>query len=223
MAAGEDCRRRFRKVSSVCPGTNHVAAIPRRFRSSRIRGAPTRGPNSPCENLTTGSPRRTESEKASWSKVRATVSRGRGAGVVSVVTGGQSSLAGLRGSRRRATCHLDDAPARAGRHPARWCRAGVGALLAEDPPVEGFVAVGHALRREPFDHRLSDRPTVQRRHLGHVVRQFSGIVAEEAVDAVADDLGKPPTRRARTGVPQASASIAVRPNGSGQEPGIRAA
>ena len=31
--------------------------------------------------------------------------------------------------------------------------------------------------------------------------------------------GRPPTRRAMTGVPQASASIATSPNGSGQEPG----
>ncbi len=32
--------------------------------------------------------------------------------------------------------------------------------------------------------------------------------------------GSPPTRRAMTGVPQASASIATSPNGSGQDPGI---
>ncbi len=34
---------------------------------------------------------------------------------------------------------------------------------------------------------------------------------------------RPPTRRARTGVPQASASIAASPNGSGHDPGISAA
>ena len=34
---------------------------------------------------------------------------------------------------------------------------------------------------------------------------------------------RPPTRRAMTGVPQASASIATRPNGSGHDPGIRTA
>ena len=45
-------------------------------RSARIRLTPTRGPNSAWLNLTGGSPRRTESEIASWSMVRATVSRG---------------------------------------------------------------------------------------------------------------------------------------------------
>ena len=39
-------------VSSVCPGTNQVAGIAWRASSDRIRGTPTRGPNSPCENLT---------------------------------------------------------------------------------------------------------------------------------------------------------------------------
>ena len=53
------------KVVSVCPGTNHVDGMPRRASIASSRFAPTRGPNSACENFTGLSPRRTESEMAS--------------------------------------------------------------------------------------------------------------------------------------------------------------
>ena len=82
MAALDDRRDRLGNASSVWPGTNHVDGIPRDARSSRIRGAPTRGPNSPCEILTGGSPRRIPSEIASWSKVSATLKRGTGTLIV---------------------------------------------------------------------------------------------------------------------------------------------
>ncbi len=52
-------------VTSECPGTNQVDGISFAASSSRMRGMATRGPNSPCENFTGGSPRRTESEMAS--------------------------------------------------------------------------------------------------------------------------------------------------------------
>ena len=77
MAAGED------RVGVVGEGGQGVAGDEpgRRDRrvaasSARSRFAPTRGPNSAWLNLTGGSPRRTESEIASWSTVIATVRRG---------------------------------------------------------------------------------------------------------------------------------------------------
>jgi hypothetical protein len=69
-------------ASSVWPGTNQVEGIPRDASRERIRAAPTRGPNSPWDSLTGESPRRIESEIASWSNVRATVSRGTGTLIV---------------------------------------------------------------------------------------------------------------------------------------------
>jgi hypothetical protein len=50
------------KVTRVCPGTNQVLGMASRRRSSRIRGTPTRTPNSACENFTGGSALRTLSE-----------------------------------------------------------------------------------------------------------------------------------------------------------------
>ena len=66
-------------VTRLWPGMNQVAPIASRSRTSRIRGTATRGPNSPCETFTGGSPRRMLSEIASLSKVSATVRRGAGA------------------------------------------------------------------------------------------------------------------------------------------------
>ena len=100
-------------------------------------------------------------------------------------------------------------------------RLAVIAALAEHLAVDRLVAVGHAAGREPVDDRCADRLAVELVDPVDQERQLGDVVAEEAVDAVADDLASSaPTRRAMTGVPQASASIATRPNGSGHEPGI---
>ena len=81
VAAGEDRlgvvgegRRACGRERTRWPGSPRLAS------SSRIRFAPTRGPNSAWLNLTGESPRRTESEIASWSIVRATVRRGASIG-----------------------------------------------------------------------------------------------------------------------------------------------
>ena len=52
-------------VSSVWPGTNQVDGMPLAREQLEDPRDPTRGPNSPCENFTGGSPRRTLSEIAS--------------------------------------------------------------------------------------------------------------------------------------------------------------
>ena len=58
--------------------------------------------------------------------------------------------------------------------------------------VDRLVAIGHPARREPSMTDVADRRSVQLVDPRHLEGQLRRIVAEEAVDAVADDLGQRP-------------------------------
>src|SRR5919197_1044887 len=75
--------------------------MPSRASRSSKRGAPTRGPNSPCDSFTGPSPRRTESDNASWSNVSATVSLGTSAAMRSPPPGGRLPAPGSVASASR--------------------------------------------------------------------------------------------------------------------------
>ena len=65
VAAGEDRLGVAGEELERVPGHEPVDGIPSRASSSRIRGTPTRCPNSACENFTGESPRRMLSESES--------------------------------------------------------------------------------------------------------------------------------------------------------------
>ena len=96
-----------------------------------------------------------------------------------------------------------------------------GVAFAERRAVDRLVAVGHPRRREPVEDRARIAWPVE---LLDPRRPWnaSSVTSSPKNPSTPSRMisARPPTRRAMTGVPQASASIATSPNGSGHEPGI---
>ena len=93
--------------------------------------------------------------------------------------------------------------------------------VAEHSPIQCLLAIRRGADSEAFERVYPDRRPIQPVQSPIEEGELCGVVPEESVDPIAQDLGDRTGAAGDSGVPQASAAMTTSPNGSGPVDGTR--